>query len=411
MLNKWFLAYLSAANLSHLHTLTLTSTTLLPILAPYTFPYPSPSTSILSLPNAYTLLLQPNTSLLHLVSPTFPAVLASTSLPSSTLSSGSVQVVPLLDGRLALVAGTSSTDGSAGAKVGVWTLELQGAAGAGAGGIGESLFSGERTAKVLIPVGESHTIENQHTHPEQASAPFSTLLPRVRQALGHASTAASDATKALLEKIWTEEFAHEESRLASVRDLQKAKSLPALPYATAKTLIELFLDAPKDIYPTKLVSLLLQKGFFSDHMGGGEGLFEKFVEKEEWENVFVSMRSASGASTGSNLPEVREKSVVKVLKKVLLATEKQVAGTPSSTPTLQKTVVEVVRFGVGSEEAAWKESVGSLGVEGAIRVLEVVDGWMEAWLDGTANKIPEVDEVSLVSTCLSFPSSAPVPPR
>ncbi|KAL7416131.1 hypothetical protein BDY24DRAFT_381123 [Mrakia frigida] len=392
-------------NHSHLHTLSLSSTTLLSILAPYTFPYPSPSTSIASLPTAYTFLLQPTTSLLHLVSPLFPAVLASIPLPASTLSSNSIHVVPLLDGRLALIAGTHSTDGSAGTKVGVWTMELQGGASAGAGGIGEVLFTGERTAKVLIPVGEAPSIENQHTQPSRKSTlehpeqqpPFSTLLPRIRQALApsHSSTATADATKALLEKIWAEELTHEETRLASVRNPQKAKSYPVVPYATAKTLIELFLEAPKEIYPGKLVTLLLQKGYFSDHMVGGAGLFEKFVERQEWENVFVSMRSSGAAGAGGNLPEVSEKSVVKVLKEVLLATEKKVEGQEevgAPTPTLQKTVVEVVRFGVRSEEAGWKEAVGSIGVEGAVRILEVVDGWMEAWLDGTANKIPEVDE-------------------
>lgn len=350
----------------------------------------------MSLPGAYTLLLQPTTSLLHLVSPLFPAVLASTALPSSTASSsGSVHAVSLADGRVALIAAASSTDGSS--KVGVWTMEVQGGGGAGAGGIGEVLFTGERTAKVLIPVGDALPIESQHTHPSHKAAlehpeqqpPFSTLLPRIRQALGphpsHPSTA--EATKALLDKIWAEELAHEESRLALLRVANKGKPATVLPYATAKTLIELLLDAPRDVYPAKLVSALLMKGYFSDHMiGSGGGLFDTFVERSEWDNVFVSMRTG-------NLPEVREKSVIRVLNDVLVATALEV-DTVASTPTLQKTLVEVVRFGVRSEEAVWKEAIGSVGIEGVVRMLEVLDGWMGAWLDGTAVKIPEVDEVS-----------------
>jgi hypothetical protein len=376
----------------------------------------------------YSLLLQPQTSHIHLLSPLFPAVLSTLNLPPTLAANHHIEPIALTGGKIALVVSPPAEGAGAGGKIGVWMVEVVGGGGSGAGGIGEVMFTGEKTNAVLVPVSSHHAptpkptlSNNKNAAPLSSTEPFSTLLPRIRTSLHSSTTHTPVEIRTQTEKIWLEELALEEDRLKSQQEQQtsrgsKSKTTLSLPTSTAQSLLSCIFSSslPKEAYPSAIISSLLHKSLITENIllsyatssssedvpsssasstSMARPLSAHLLAHDDWHSLSTLLRSPSAAS------QVSEHTVVALLDKVLklsLDPTHQPKKTERIEPTPQQFLYDVCRFGVQADGAGWKEAVGKMGIDEITLVLVILDGWLARLGEAERDRsgLPATDEVS-----------------
>lgn len=311
------------------------------------------------------------------------------------LGAGSaIDALPLGGGRIALVGAAHASESGA-AKIGVWVVDVLGLAatgGAAPGSIAEALFTGDRTAKVLIPA-PAHV-----AHHSTSAEPFHNLVARMRLVLSPSSMHTPEEQLVQAEKIWTEEFTLEQERLKATH----RKPDPSLPSTVARSLLSLLLEPTlsPEAYPREIIGRLILRSMITDrsHASSHGGFVATLLARGDWDNVMAALRT--------KIPEIPEPVVVAILKRILAFPEN---ANREGAPTATRAITEVVRYGVYSEDSAWKDALKNLGIEAVIKILEVIDGWFAKWNEGTQAKLPEPEEVgtrTLSISSLSFEREA-----
>ena len=165
---SWLTHHLPAADRSHIHTLSLSSS-LQPLSAPLALLTPPPHALAPLAP--YTLVLTP--SQIHLLSPVFSAIVGSHALPSTSFTAAR-----------SIGAGKVAFVGRKADKWGVWVGEV--GLDRSSGGVGAVMFTKEQTAKVLGPLhpattnGPDESAVNANANGKRPASSASSSLGRAR---------------------------------------------------------------------------------------------------------------------------------------------------------------------------------------------------------------------------------------
>ncbi|CDZ97327.1 hypothetical protein [Phaffia rhodozyma] len=359
--------------------------------------------------------------------------------------------------RVIFVARRGSDNGG---KISVWVSDVNGGEVAGrasAGGLSDVLFAAQRTAKVLVPVSTAQTgsfsstagsIKSRRVSSSAGAAgsfssslsgnqpaePFHELLPRLRSILlthqQHGTWESPAEIANAVEKVWVEAKSAEESRLAQSHErvrqeyeLQKAalpeevqrnpeelakrltvqlRPCPAviLPAPVAKGLLQLvFVECksmPKEAYPSKLITQLIQRLMVSEHMLPG-GFSQALLARGDWSNIMLLIRDQSA--------ELSPAKLIGLLNVIIDGQAQPTELASGRLPSVSRLVLDIGRFGVRPNESAWKDAVLGLGMNRVPRCLEAIEDILSVIADPSAGRtdlggLPQVANIVPFTTLL-----------